>query len=164
MLDGGDIPMAGKPLRRALFVQLAELGGPEFVYNHIANGKSVAALAEQLNMDRAYVSRQINADPEYRKMLDEARRESAEVMAEDSLKIADALADKPDLTSQDVAAAKQRIDTRKWFAAINSPDRFAPKDKAITISIGDMHLDALRKVRVGAIDAVAIDVTGDDNE
>jgi hypothetical protein len=156
--------MAGRPLRLALHVQLAKLGGPEFVYAHVANGGSIAGLATQLGMDRAYVSRQLNADPEYRKVLDEARRESAEVMAEDSLKIADALAEKPDLTSQDVAAAKQRIDTRKWFAAINHPDRFAPKDKAITISIGDMHLDALRKVRVGAVDAVAIDVTGDDDE
>ena len=78
--------------------------------------------------------------------------------------IADALAIKPDLTSQDVAAAKQRIDTRKWFSAINHPDRFAPKDKAITINIGDLHLDALRKVRAGTIDAVAIDVTGADDE
>lgn len=157
--------MAGKPMRRALFTQLADLGGPDFVYAHIANGGSIAGLAEQLGMDRAYVSRQINGEPEYRKLLDEARRESAEVMAEDSLKIADALADKLDLTSQDVAAAKQRIDTRKWFAAINNPDRFAPKDKAITINIGDLHLDALRKVRaMNAVDAVAIDITDADDE
>lgn len=156
--------MAGRPMKKKLFEVLADLGGPEYVYAHIANGKSIAALAAQLGMDRAYVSRQINGKPEYRKLLDEARRESAEVMAEDTLEIADALAIKPDLTSQDVAAAKQRIDTRKWFSAINHPDRFAPKDKAITINIGDLHLDALRKVRAGTIDAVAIDVTGADDE
>lgn len=156
--------MAGRPMKKKLFEVLADLGGPEFVYSHIANGKSIASLAADIGMDRAYVSRQINGHPEYRKLLDEARRESAEVMAEDTLIIADALAQKADLTSQDVAAAKQRIDTRKWFSAINHPDRFAPKDKAITISIGDMHLDALRKVRVGSIDVKAIDVTGSDDE
>jgi hypothetical protein len=46
-----------------------------------------------------------------------------------------------------VAAGREQIKVRQWLAGVYNPDKFAPKNNNVTINIGDMHLDALRKVR-----------------
>jgi hypothetical protein len=89
----------------------------------------------------------LNGNPDYRAALQEARKEQAEKMAEDSLELVDSLAHKEELTSQDVSLAKERVGVRKWLSAMNSPERFAQKQQNLTLNIGELHLSALKKAR-----------------
>lgn len=149
--------MAGKALKRKMFAELDRLGAEtdktpaEYVYDFIASGKTMMDLANVLGCSRSYASRHLNADPEIAKALDAARRESAEALADETLQITDELARRLDegeeIRPERIAALKEQNNIRKWLSAVNNPDRFAPKDKAIQINIGDLHLDAMRKVK-----------------
>lgn len=149
--------MAGKVLKRKMFAELDRLGNmvgktpAEFVYDYIASGKTMTDLAEDLGCSRSYASRHLNADPEISKALDAARRDGAEAMADRMLQMTDDLARRLDegeeIRPERVAVMKEQNAMRKWLAAANNPDRFAPKDKAVQINIGDLHLDALRKMK-----------------
>lgn len=151
--------MAGKALRKRVFADIETRGGVEYLQEYIAEGGTVLDLANELGCSRTYLSRHLNADPAYKSALDDARRESADKLADEALHIADALADADGVTREQIAIAKERIDVRKWLATVNHPDRYQ-QNKAgpsITLNINQLHLDALRKTRTGVtIDATAI--------
>jgi hypothetical protein len=67
--------------------------------------------------------------------------------------------------SEDVQLAKERVSVRKWMAALNNPDKYAPKEKGITINVGNLHLDALRKINREMLDVTpGVKVIADDRE
>lgn len=188
--------MAGRPQRRNAIAALAERGGPKFVVEFIGGGGTMTELAQEVGWNRVQLSTFLNSDPEYAPHMDLARRTQAEAMADETLQIADNLAEErielrdvldalenaaeecelePDVTarlqelvrerlirrhvsSEEVQAAKVRIDTRKWMAALNDPDRFAPKPAQtnVQINVGALHLDALRRKVVPGDDAKVI--------
>lgn len=164
--------MAGRALKRKMLAKLADdakvagVTSPEFVYDYIAGGKTMAELAEHLGCSRSYASRHLNADPEIRKALDAARRESAEAMADNMMNLTDEIAARidagEDIPPERIAVLKEQNSVKKWLASMNNPDRFAAKDKAIQINIGDLHLDALRKARSQAkVDVIDVTPRGD---
>lgn len=144
--------MAGRALKKRLLAQIADLGGPEYVRDFIAAGGTILDLANELGCSRTYLSRHLNAHEDYRPMIEEARREQADTLAEEALQIADNLADGT-VTREDIAVAKERIDVRKWLATVNHPDRYQVNKNtpAITLNINQLHLDALKKHRDGGI-------------
>jgi AraC-like DNA-binding protein len=139
--------MAGKALKKRLLAEIDTRGGPEYVRDYIAAGGTILDLANELGCSRTYLSRHLNAQEEYRPMIAEGRREQADALAEEALQIADALAD-PDapLTRERIAAAKERIDVRKWLATVNHPERYQVNrpGTAVTININELHLEALK--------------------
>lgn len=151
--------MAGKALRKRVFAEIETRGGAEYLQDYIAEGGTVLDLANELGCSRTYLSRHLNAHSEYKAALDDARRESADKLADEALGIADALADDPEVTREQIAVAKERIDVRKWLATVNHPDRYQQNKSGPTVvlNINQLHLDALRKTRAGVtIDAAAI--------
>lgn len=148
--------MAGRKFRRMVMQHLEDLGGVDFVLDYIGDSGTVKDLSEKTNCSRSFLSRVLNGTPEYRAALDEGRRILADKMADDSLAMVDELAGKEDLTSQDVQLAKERINVRKWMAALNHPDRFAPKKEEVTINIGQLHLGALKKIRAEMLDVTPV--------
>lgn len=165
--------MAGQPMKKGLFngienmAKIAsldegrEITGPEFVYEWIVGGGTLSSLAEDLQISRGFVSRKLNANPEYRRALDDARRDAAYTMADESLEIAENMG-RTDTTMVQVAAGREQIKVRQWLAGVYNADRFAPKGNNVTINIGDMHLDALRKVRNVTPETITIE--GDTDE
>jgi len=152
--------MAGKALRKRLFAEIETRGGAEYLQEYIAEGGTVLDLAEELGCSRTYLSRHLNAHPDYKAALDEARRENADKLADEALSIADALADAEGITKEQIAVAKERIDVRKWLATVNHPDRYQQNKNGPTVvlNINALHLDALRKVSKGVvIEGTAID-------
>ena len=143
--------MAGRSLEKRIRAELGkrseQIGCTVALYVHdwVADGRTLASLAEEVGCSRSFLSRILNGDPELREALQEGRKEQAEKMAEDSLGLVDDLAGKEDLSSQDVQLAKERVNVRKWLTAMNSPERFAAKQEALTLNIGELHLNALRK-------------------
>jgi AraC-like DNA-binding protein len=152
--------MAGKALKRRLLAVIEERGGPEYVGEYIATGGTILDLAEELGCSRTYLSRHLNAHPAYKPVIDDARREQADTLAEEALQIADGLADADAPTRESIAVAKERIDVRKWLASVNHPDRYQQNKNGptVTININQLHLDALKKRRDGNL---TIDVTPD---
>jgi AraC-like DNA-binding protein len=151
--------MAGKALRKRVFAEIEARGGAEYLQDYIAEGGTVLDLATELGCSRTYLSRHLNAHPEYKTALDDARRESADKLADEALQIADSLADDVEVTREQIAVAKERIDVRKWLATVNHPDRYQQNRNGPTVvlNINQLHLDALRKTRTGVtIDAAAI--------
>ncbi len=152
--------MAGKALRKRLFAEIETRGGAEYLQEYIAEGGTVLDLAEELGCSRTYLSRHLNANPDYKAALDEARRENADKLADEALSIADELADAEGITKEQIAVAKERIDVRKWLATVNHPDRYQQNKNGPTVvlNINALHLDALRKVSKGVvIEGTAID-------
>ena len=155
--------MAGKALRKRLFAEIETRGGAEYLQEYIAEGGTVLDLANELGCSRTYLSRHLNANPDYKAALDEARRENADKLADEALGIADALADADGVTKEQIAVAKERIDVRKWLATVNHPDRYQQNKNGPTVvlNINALHLDALRKVSKGVvIEGTAIDAEG----
>ena len=116
-------------------------------------GVTLAKLAEEYNCSRSYLSAAINSVSDYREALERARKDSADAFVEEGLAILDDLTHKPDLTSTDVSLARERVHHRRFMAGSANADRYGTKPSAqVTISLGDMHLDALRKNRSSIID------------
>ena len=148
--------MAGFPMRRALEKKIEELGGIEFVSSHIAEGMTIGRLAEFIECSRPMLSFWINQTEERKEAVLKARKLKAEKLAEDALDIAD-MADESSATA--VNKARLQVDTRKWMASKLDPDNFGDKQgPQVNISIGDMHLQALKQ-----INAEVVEITADGN-
>lgn len=144
--------MAGRALKKRLLAEIEDRGGPEYVGEYIATGGTILDLANELGCSRTYLSRHLNAHEDYRPVIDQARREQADTLAEEALGIADGLAEDV-RTKEQIAIAKERIDVRKWLASVNHPDRYQQNKNGptITLNINQLHLDALKKRRDGGI-------------
>lgn len=138
--------MAGRKMERELMEKITKLGSEQYIMEYIGDGGSVQSLANELGCSRSYLSGCLNKRAEYRAALEEGRRMQAETYAEQSMEIVDKMAEMGDYKSEDVALARERIAVRKWMAALNNPDRFAAKDKSVTINVANLHLEALKKV------------------
>lgn len=156
--------MAGKALKKMLLAQIADRGGPDWLHEYIAGGGTILDLANELGCSRTYLSRHLNAQDEYRAVIMEARREHADTLAEEALQIADGLADADEVTREQIAVAKERIDVRKWLATVNHPDRYQTNKSgpAVVLNINQLHLDALKKRRDGGITIEGTVTDGDE--
>ena len=141
--------MAGKALRRRILLEIGTRGGPDYVREYIASGGTLKDLAEALGCSRTYLSRHLNAHEDYAPVIAEARREHADALADEALEIADKLATADEVTREQIAVAKERIDVRKWLATVNNPDRYQTNRNGpvVNINLGDLHLEALRRAK-----------------
>lgn len=110
------------------------------VREHMATGKSLAAIAEVLGVRPeallVFVKLPENAE-RYRL----GRAERALALVEQALDIVDAA------DAGDVRIVKLRVDTRKWLAAHLDPGRFGDSRAAQAgVTVDDVHLDLLRRM------------------
>ena len=146
--------MAGKALKKKILTEIADNGGAEWLHDQIASGITVAELARQYGCTRSYVSRAINSIPEYKTAMEGAREEAADALVEQGLEMVDKLDGSS--TSNEIAATREKVNFRKFMAGSMNQNKYGTRPQSnVTISIGDMHLDALRKVnsQMAAIDA-----------
>ena len=146
--------MAGKAFKKKILTEIADNGGAEWLYDQIASGITVAELARQYSCTRSYVSRAINSIPEYKTAMEGAREEAADALVEQGLEMVDGLSALS--TSNEIAATREKVNFRKFMAGSLNQNKYGTRPQSnVTISIGDMHLDALRKVnsQMAAIDA-----------
>ena len=68
------------------------------------------------------------------------------------LESADEIADDPTMDKDDVPRAKLRVDTKMRIAQAWNPQEFGQhKGVQVNVSIGNLHLDALRQTRATAV-------------
>lgn len=146
--------MAGKALRKKILQTIEDNGGADWLHEQIASGVTMVKLAQDFGCTRAYVSKSINAVPEYKAVLQSAREEAADAIVEQGLEMVDQLG--ANSTSNEIAATREKVNFRKFMAGSLNQNKYGTRPQTnVTLSIGDMHLDALRKVNseVAAIEA-----------
>ena len=136
--------MAGKALRKRILTEVASNGGADWLFDQIASGITVAELARKYGCTRSYVSRSLNSVPEYAAALTKARGEAADALVEQGLEMVDGLSGASSPT--EIAATREKVQWRKFMAGSMNQDRYGTRPQNnVTLSIGDLHLDALRK-------------------
>lgn len=156
--------MASNPIEAQMWAAIDRMGGVDRIIERVAEGDSLKIIAEQLGISRSFLSWKVNAIPGVKERLVQARKSRADKWAEEAIEIADTVDPDPNQINK----ARLRIDSRKWLAGVDDPDRFGTKQAQVNISIGGLHLDALRKVQAElakpageTIDGEATDVSED---
>lgn len=156
--------MASNPIEAQMWAAIDRMGGVDRIIERVAEGDSLKIIAEQLGISRSFLSWKVNAIPGVKERLVQARKSRADKWAEEAIEIADGVDPDPNQINK----ARLRIDSRKWLAGVDDPDRFGTKQAQVNISIGGLHLDALRKVQAElakpageTIEGEARDVTED---
>ena len=146
--------MAGKELRKRILKDVADNGGADWLFDQIASGITLSDIAKQYECSRSYVSRSLNSIPEYKSVMEAAREEAADALVEQGKDMLDSLG--ATSTNNEIAATREKANFRKFMAGSLNQNKYGTRPQSnVTISIGDMHLDALRKVnsQVAAIEA-----------
>ena len=146
--------MAGRALRKRILEDIKKLGGADFLLEQVGSGMTMTKLAANYGCSREYFSSSVNAVPEYSAALVNARRNAADALVEEGLTMVDALGGES--TTQEIAATREKVQWRKFMAGSYNQERYGNRPQTnVTISVSDMHLDALRKVNsdIAAIDA-----------
>jgi hypothetical protein len=125
--------------------KIDDLGGDDWFFDHIIDGKKMQWIADQLGCSRPLLYRWLDEKDHRREALKEARKLAAHTHVED----ADASFDDLDLTtvtSAQVQMVTSRANYKKWLASCSNREEYGT-DKVgvqVNLSVGDLHLDALR--------------------
>ena len=138
--------MAGRPkgpFQTAFLLRVETMGGWPSVFERVANGETLTALAAELGVSRSFLSHQLNDDADLRALLSASQEEGAAALIEEALAIARATpADKD-------AAARDRLKTDVLIrlAGLFNPARFADKHRGPTVEVNirEAHLNAVRR-------------------
>lgn len=156
--------MASNPIETQMWAKIDKMGGVDRIIERVAEGDSLKIIAEEIGISRSFLSWKVNAIPGVKERLVQARKSRADKWAEEAIEIADTV----DADPNQINKARLRIDSRKWLAGVDDPDRFGQKQAQVNISLGGLHLDALRKVQAElakpageTIEGEARDVTED---
>jgi len=137
--------MAGKALKKRILTDVAAKGGADYLYDRIASGATVAELGREYGASRAYISRSLNSVPEYKAALEGAREEAADAIVEQGLEMVDSLS--ADSTTNEISATREKVNYRRFMAGSLNQNKYGTRPQNnVTISIGDMHLSALKKI------------------
>jgi hypothetical protein len=133
--------MAGRPIDQMNMKKLDDIGENN-LFDRLAAGQTMTGLVKELGVGKRLFYKWMRSVEGREDRYYAARKEWANYLAEETLSIADNIAD-----ASDAQVAKVRIDTRKWLAAQANPDNWAArKDPLVQINIHDQHLKALRDI------------------
>lgn len=138
--------MSGRPILRQMLADIEKMGGFEKICEKISEGGSVASIARELGVSRNFLSTTLNKNPSQKEALRLARKQKAEHFADEALKLADTCEESPNA----IQKMREQVSVRKWLASAHDPDQYAQKNNttAIQVNVGDMHLNALKKIRI----------------
>ena len=137
--------MSGRPFLQQISKSIESLGGDEWFFGRIINGDTMAAIAETVGCSRSFLYQWLDLKrDERRAALAEARKLSADALVEDGGKLLDRLAG-THATSSEVSLAISRAN-RQWRASRFNRELYGEPRAGVevNVSIGTLHLDALR--------------------
>jgi hypothetical protein len=77
--------------------------------------------------------------------MERARIEAADALVEQGLEMVDAL--DGDSSTNEISATREKVNYRKFVAGSLNQNRYGTRPQNnVTVNIGDMHLDALKKI------------------
>ncbi|MEY4863766.1 MAG: hypothetical protein RLZ51_1861 [Pseudomonadota bacterium] len=149
--------MASNPIETQMWAKIEKMGGIDRIIERVAEGESLKLIAEEMGVSRSFLSWKVNKVPGVKERLVQARKSRADKWAEEAIEIADNVDPDPNQINK----ARLRIDSRKWLAGVDDPDRFGTKQTQVNISLGGLHLDALRKVQADLAKPVGQTIEGE---
>ena len=155
--------MAGRPKRKAALASIEKSGGVQYLTDYLLSGGTITQLAGELNLDRGYLHRILKDHPEYSAALEAARAEAADAHAEAGFEIMRRLRAErkherelaapgtraSELSALDVSTAKEEAAQHRFIAQSWNQQRYGSQQAQthVTLNLGDMHLDALKKMK-----------------
>ena len=137
--------MAGKALRKRILAEVAKNGGAEYIFDRLSSGTTVTTMAKEFECSREYLRNSLHTVPEYKAAMENAKLTAADALVEQGLEMVDAL--DGGSSTQEIAATREKVQWRKFMAGSYNQERYGNRPQTnVTISVSDMHLDALRKV------------------
>lgn len=138
--------MTGRPngkFRKALNERIRLKGGFSVIYERIASGETITAIARDYDVSRSYFQG-VLSEGERRQILQQAKTEAATSHAEAALEIADGISE--DASREQVKIAEIRINQRKWMASKLDRDMWGetPMQVNIPMTFGSQFLAALK--------------------
>lgn len=139
--------MAGQPIYRQFAADVERAGGPEVIFDRIANGEYMTAIARDYKVSPALVYKWIHESEDREKAWDVAKRISSHSHVEGGLERLTRLADMgAAVTSAQVSAERALAEYRMKLAALRHPDYQERKQTDVNINLGLSHLGALREL------------------
>lgn len=129
-------------------------GGDDWVFSFVEEGHSMRKVAELTGCSsRGMLYNWIKNGGEARRAkLNAARKISAHCHAEDAGEVLDDLAQEGVISSADVSLASSRARYKQWLAGMRNREEYGEKAGVeINLSVGDLHLDALRRNSAGVV-------------
>jgi len=155
--------MAGRPKRKAALATIENNGGVQYLTEFLLSGGTITQLAVELKLDRGYLHRILKDHPEYSAALEAARMEAADAHAEAGFEIMRRLRNErkherdtakegsraAELSALDVSIAKEEAQQHRFIAQAWNQQRYGSQNNQthVTVNLGDMHLDALKKMK-----------------
>ncbi len=158
--------MAGKPKLKQALSELDRRGGVEALQRELLAGKTIPMIAKELNLDRGYFRRNLMKDEKYGNAIREIEHQVADAHADAAfdmlndirerreLEVKEALNGDRDVSEGnvnqvDIGIAKGLAQQHNFIASSLNKNRYGTgSQQNIQINIGDLHLDALRKMKV----------------
>jgi hypothetical protein len=155
--------MAGQPKKRAALAAIEQKGGVEYLTEFLLSGGTITQLAGELNLNRGYLHRILQKHPDYSVALEQAREEAADAHAEMGFEIMRKLRKErkeeranagpgskaAQLSVLDISIAREEVQHHRFIAEAWNQKRYGSNkgQTQITVNLGDMHLDALKKMK-----------------
>ena len=160
--------MAGRSLQKERYAEIERRGGADFLREWILDGKSIRELAKDMGLNNGVLRNLILKKPELIAAIDGARRDAADAHFEAAFELISEVSERrqreimealngensrdikeADVSQVDLGILRQHVGQRNLAAQAWNQERYGGKNQQnVTINIGDMHLDALRKIKV----------------
>jgi len=158
--------MAGKPKLKKALSELDQRGGVEALQRELLAGKTIPMIAKELNLDRGYFRRNVMKDEKYGNAIREIEHLVADAHADAAFDVLNDIKDRRDtevkealngdrdvaegnVNQVDIGIAKGLAQQHNFIASSLNKNRYGTgSQQNIQINIGDLHLDALRKMKV----------------
>ena len=158
--------MAGKPKLKKALSELDRRGGVEALQKELLAGKTIPMIAKELNLDRGYFRRNLMKDEKYGNAIREIEHLVADAHADAAFDMLNDIRDRRELEVKealngdrdvaegnvnqvDIGIAKGLAQQHNFIASSLNKNRYGGgSQQNIQINIGDLHLDALRKMKV----------------
>jgi len=134
--------MAGNPRYREFLAKVNALGGEAVLLEGVAAGVNLTAMCRELGYSAGMLYKYMRAEEGRSQRFDDARRASADVIADEVMDIADGIDPNERGGPQ---RAKVRIDARQWLAGMRDRAKYGKDQQPAgqVINIGTLHLTAL---------------------
>ena len=122
--------------------------GEGHVFSRISNGESIRSICDDLGVDRRAFHRWLDLLPGRRERYVEVIRVSAGAHADKAGAVLDEALENPLLSSAHAQIYKAKSGYHRYRAGIADPETYREQAKVnvgVGVSIGELHLDALRK-------------------
>ena len=136
--------MAAQPIWRAFLARMDACDAMDIITAELASGKLLARVMRERGWSPYLTYKYLHLTDERWARYEAAKKLSASALAGEAIDIADA--SDGALLPHQVTAAKLRVDTRKWAAAMLNREEFGEKQPQVSVqigSVGELHLGAL---------------------